>query len=69
MAPAAVKKIDENCLWVRLYGDGNTYLKPGLERGSMVRISIKKGVFEKGYLPNWSKEHFTVAEQRAIEVV
>ena len=28
----------------------------------MVRISKNKGVFEKGYLPNWSKEHFTVAE-------
>ena len=62
MAPAAVKKCDENRLWVRLYGDGNTFLKPGLERGSMVRISKSKGVFEKGYLPNWSKEHFTVAE-------
>ena len=62
MAPAAVKKSYENRLWVRLYGNGNTYLKSGLERGSMVRISKNKGVFEKGYLPNLFKEHFTVAE-------
>ena len=27
----------------------------------MVRINKSKGVFEKRYMPNWSKEHFTVA--------
>ena len=27
----------------------------------MVRINKSKGVFDKGYMPNWSKEHFTVA--------
>ena len=27
----------------------------------MVRINKFKGVFDKGYMPNWSKEHFTVA--------
>ena len=30
--------------------------------GAMVRISKNKGVFDKGYMPNWSKEHFTVSE-------
>ena len=28
----------------------------------MVRISNSKGIFEKGYLLNWSKEHFIVEE-------
>ena len=28
---------------------------------AMVRINKSKGVFDKGYMPNWSKEHFTVA--------
>ena len=28
MAPADVQKKDENRLWVRLFGDGDTYLKP-----------------------------------------
>ena len=31
----------------------------------MVRISKHKGVFDKGYMPNWSKEHFTVADAPA----
>ena len=26
----------------------------------MVRISKSKGVIDKGYMPNWSKEHYTV---------
>jgi len=28
--------------------------------GGTVRISRLKGIFEKGYLPNWSEEIFTV---------
>ena len=61
MKPADVKKTDENILWARLYGDGNTELKrERIAPGSMVRISNVKGIFDKGYLPNWSKEHFTV---------
>jgi len=28
--------------------------------GDSVRISRLKGIFEKGYLPNWSEEIFTV---------
>ena len=28
MAPADVQKKDENRLWVRLFGDGDTYIKP-----------------------------------------
>ena len=28
MAPADVQKKNENRLWVRLFGDGDTYLKP-----------------------------------------
>ena len=61
MKPADVQKSDENKLWARLYGDGNTELKrERIAPGSMVRISNVKGIFEKGYMPNWSKEHFTV---------
>lgn len=30
--------------------------------GTVVRISRLKGIFEKGYLPNWSREVFTVVE-------
>ena len=63
MAPADVTKKHENRIWARLYGDGDTHLKQKtLPVAAMVRISKSKGVFEGGYMPNWSKEHFTVGE-------
>ena len=33
-----------------------------LRKGAMVRISNVKGVFEKGYVPNWSEEDFRIRE-------
>lgn len=36
--------------------------KPKYEVGQSVRISRIKGVFEKGYIPNWSRETFTIIE-------
>ena len=63
MAPTNVTKIDENRIWARLNGDGGTHLKQkALPVGAMVRINNLKGVVDKGYMPNWSKEHFTVGE-------
>ena len=62
MAPADVNKRHEWTLWTRLYGDGDTHLKPPMPRCSMVRISKNKCVFDKGYISNWSKEHFIVDE-------
>jgi len=66
IAPAQVKKQNQNKIWTKLYGDGNTYLKPPLLRDSMVRINKSKGVFDKGYMPNWSKEHFIVTGENKI---
>ena len=62
MTPADVQKKDENCYWVRLFGDGDTYLKPLIPQGAMVRVSSHKTSFYKGYMPNWTKEHFTVSQ-------
>ena len=62
MAPANVQKKDENRLWVRLFGDGDTHLKPQSPQGAMVRASSHKTIFDKGYMPNWTKEHFTVSQ-------
>ena len=62
IAPADVEKHHEDRIWTRLYKDGDTQLKPPMPRGAMVRISKIKGVFDKKYMPNWSKEHFTVDE-------
>ena len=62
MAPADVQKKDENRLWVRLFGDGDTYLKPLIPQGAMVRASSHKTIFDKSYMPNWTKEHFIVCQ-------
>lgn len=58
--PAEVQRKDEDRLWVKLYGDGGRSRKGKLPPGQMVRVSKVKGVFEKGYLPNWTAEHFVV---------
>ena len=47
---------------MRLYGDGDTYLKASISQGAMVRASSKITIFDKGYMPNWTKEHFTVSQ-------
>ena len=52
MAPADAQKKDENCLWVRLFGDGGIHLKPQIKQGAMVRASSHKTIFNKGYMPN-----------------
>ena len=62
MAPADVQKKDRNFLWVRLFRDGDTYLKPLIPQGAMVRASSHKTIFDKGYIPNWTKEHFTLSQ-------
>ena len=59
---ADVQKKDENRLWVRLFGDGDTNLKPQIPQGAMVRASSHKTIFDKCYMPNWTKEHFTVSQ-------
>ena len=49
MAPNQVRKQNESSLWVKMYDDGDTLLKPKIPKGSMVRLNIAKGVFDKGY--------------------
>ena len=66
MAPADVQTKDENRLWVSLFGDGDTLLKPNFLQGTMVRARSHKTIFDKGYMPNWTKEHFTVCQEVAI---
>ena len=63
MAPADVQIKDENRLWVRLFGDGDPHLKPKIPQGAMVRASSYKTIFYKGYMPNYTKEHFTVSQE------
>ena len=62
MTPAKVQKKDDNRLWVRLYGDGDTHLKIPILQGTMLRASRQTTIFDKGYMPNWTKEHYTVSQ-------
>ena len=62
IAPVDVQKKDENRYCVRLFGDGDTHLKPQIPQKAMVRASSHKTIFDKGYMPNWTKEHFTVSK-------
>ena len=67
-APNQVTKKDENEIWVRLYGDGDKEARPKIseaKKGQMVRVSKVKGAFEKGYIPNWSEEHFLVQSEKS----
>lgn len=63
MRPADVNQENAMVVWERLYGKDTRYkntLKRKIKKGDIVRISNVKGQFEKGYLPNWSREEFTV---------
>lgn len=63
MKPADVNHENSMIVWERLYGKDKRYentLKKRLSQGNIVRISKAKGLFDKGYLPNWSREEFTV---------
>lgn len=61
--PASITKANEVDVWLQQYGG---LKKPSDKRrskfqvGDEVRISKAKGLFEKGYKPNWSEEVFTV---------
>ena len=62
-----MKPIDASLIKNQSTVFGNTYramlhIKPKFDLGDSVRISRLKGLFEKGYLPNWSEELFTISE-------
>ena len=62
MKPKDVTVDNAMIVWERLYGKDDRYKNTikNIEKGDLVRISKAKGQFEKGYLPNWSREEFIV---------
>ena len=63
MKPADVNSENAMDVWEHLYGKDKRHkntLKTNIKKGDTVRISSVKGQFEKGYLPNWSREEFIV---------
>ena len=65
--PINVTQKNEREVWHTLYGEREKEepVKYKFEVGDQVRISKMKRTFEKGYLPNFSKEIFTVSQQIA----
>ena len=63
--PINVTQNNEREVWHTLYGkrENKEPIKYKFEVGDQVRISKMKRAFEKGYLPNFSKEIFTVSQQ------
>ena len=66
-APERVTQINAQEIWHRLYGKDfvkrSTRLRFKFKVGDKVRIFKKKGTFEKGYLPNWTEEVFSIAKR------
>ena len=61
--PASVTRKNQEEIWQRLYGEATSNGEPFKFRvGDRVRISKAKRTFKKGYLPNWTREVFTVIE-------
>ena len=59
----ASDKKNESVVWVNLYSKHpQKYGKPIFEVGDKVRITKKKGIFEKGYTPRWTEEVFSVSQ-------
>ena len=54
-------------VWHGLYGKDfvkrRAQVRVKFKVGDKVRISKKKGTFEKGYLPNWTEEVFSIAQR------
>ena len=54
---------NKTIVFANLYGDQvyHRLAKPKFAVGDRVRITVKKGQFEKGYTPRWTEEVFTIS--------
>jgi len=55
-------KDNERRVYMKLYGKQHGISTHDLAVGDLVRISKAKGLFAKGYLPNWSEELFKITK-------
>lgn len=63
--PIEVTRGKTKQVWMNLYGDLSPAgpAKYDFEVGDIVRISKSKGIFEPGYLANWSEELFRIQKR------
>ena len=66
MKPADVSKSNESKVLAKLFPPtrARERIRPKFNVGDRVRVSKLKGLFTKGYEPNWSNEQFTVYKIR-----
>ena len=66
-APDRVSETNAQEFWQQLYGKDfvkrSAQVRFKFKVGHKVRISKKKVTFEKGYLPNWTEEVFSIAQR------
>ena len=67
----ASKKENGTKVWRNLYGnyDPPDRKSPKFSIGDKVKITRKKGTFEKGYTPRWTEEVFTVSDVRYTDPI
>jgi len=60
----ASKKFNEGKVFSNLYGDDiyDEIIEPKLKLGDLVRITKKKTIFDKGYMPRWTEEVFSISQ-------
>ena len=63
MKPADVTVFNVQEVWRTLYAKQTSSKKYKFNVGEQVKISKYKKLFEKGYLPSWTKETFTFAQR------
>ena len=61
--PIDVNYSNEEEVWQTLYGKHDKLIKFRFKVGDKVRMRIKKGIFEQGYLQNFTKEIFTISKR------
>ena len=67
-SPASVNVGNAEAVWQTLYGGHcPPKARPRFRVGDLVRISTARGTFKKGYLPNWSRELFSVVSVRSTQ--
>ena len=60
---AASERKNEKTVWMNLFGKELSHpVKPKFSVSDKVRITKKKKTFEKGYMPRWTEEIFTISE-------
>ena len=67
MAPIEVNGENEHEIWLRQERIApqqvtHVNIKTRFQVGDTVRVSVAKGIFDKGYLPNWSEQIYTVSQ-------